>query len=218
MAPTFPPTCERLPTCSTVGALKRNLATVTRIRREAGCENSACDQGIGDAGGVSADARPPRWHHRQRRARGASRPREVGKEVHVYAPAYAQGEVERLAAIADHIYSIRPNSWRASARSREGSRPQDRRAPQPRLLERHPRRPYSTTRARPARNSAPRARRSICSRGATSTSCTSMRSARAWPMARAGPHQPRRARVRPIYPQGQGGEFRRRPLHQQARL
>jgi carboxynorspermidine decarboxylase len=33
---------------------------------------------------------------------------EFGKEVHVYAPAYAPGEVERLTEIADHIYFNSP--------------------------------------------------------------------------------------------------------------
>ena len=33
---------------------------------------------------------------------------EFGKEVHVYAPAYAPGEVERLTSLADHIYFNSP--------------------------------------------------------------------------------------------------------------
>jgi carboxynorspermidine decarboxylase len=33
---------------------------------------------------------------------------EFGREVHVYAPAYAPGEVARLTAIADHIYANSP--------------------------------------------------------------------------------------------------------------
>ncbi len=42
------------------------------------------------------------------RVRGADGARGVGREVHVYAPAYGPGEIERLTGIADHIYANSP--------------------------------------------------------------------------------------------------------------
>ncbi len=91
-----------------VAALKRNLQTVARLKREAGCKvliatkawampaafplvREVCD---GSTASGEYEARL-----------GAE---EFGKEVHVYAPAYAPGEVERLTAWAHHIYFNSP--------------------------------------------------------------------------------------------------------------
>jgi carboxynorspermidine decarboxylase len=91
-----------------VAALKRNLATAARIRREAGVKMLLATkawampaafpfmQGVLDGTTASGE-------YEARLGR-----EEFGKEVHVYAPAYAPGEVERLTAIADHIYFNSP--------------------------------------------------------------------------------------------------------------
>ncbi len=91
-----------------VAALKRNLATVARIRREAGCKVLLATKAwampaafplvreVLDGSTASGEYEARMGHE------------EFGKEVHVYAPAYAPGEVERLIPIADHIYFNSP--------------------------------------------------------------------------------------------------------------
>ncbi|MDX2155611.1 MAG: carboxynorspermidine decarboxylase [Hyphomicrobiaceae bacterium] len=91
-----------------VAALKRNLATVARIRREAGCKILLASK----AWAMPAAFPMMRDHLDGTTASGEYEARlgreEFGKEVHVYAPAYAPGEVERLTAIAEHIYFNSP--------------------------------------------------------------------------------------------------------------
>jgi carboxynorspermidine decarboxylase len=92
-----------------VAALKRNLATAARIKREAGVRVLLATkawampaafplmQGVLDGTTASGE-----YEARMGRE-------DFGREVHVYAPAYAPGEVERLTAIADHIYFNSPD-------------------------------------------------------------------------------------------------------------
>ncbi|MGE0767634.1 MAG: carboxynorspermidine decarboxylase [Hyphomicrobiaceae bacterium] len=89
-------------------ALKRNLATVRRIRREAGCKVLLATKAwaMPAAFPMMRDALDGTTASGEYEARMGAE--EFGKEVHVYAPAYAPGEVERLAAIADHIYFNSP--------------------------------------------------------------------------------------------------------------
>ena len=91
-----------------VAALERNLAVVRRIRREAGCKILLA---------TKAWAMPAVFHLMRDSLDGTTASgeyearlgrEEFGKEVHVYAPAYAPGEVERLTRIADHIYFNSP--------------------------------------------------------------------------------------------------------------
>jgi carboxynorspermidine decarboxylase len=91
-----------------VAALKRNLATVERIRREAGCKVLLATKAWAMPAAFplmrgSLDGTTASGEYEARMGR-----EEFGKEVHVYAPAYAPGEVERLTAIADHIYFNSP--------------------------------------------------------------------------------------------------------------
>ncbi len=131
-------------------------------------------------------------------------------------PAYGPGEVERLTAHRrPHLFQ-----FTRADRARTASLPRPpaarRHAHQSRLLQRHPRRRAAMTPARPARASAPRARRSIFCRGARSTSSTCTRCAD--PARRLGrPDRACRARVRALPSPGESGEFRRRPFHQQSR-
>lgn len=91
-----------------VAALKRNLETAARVKREAGVRMLLATkawampaafplmQGVLDGTTASGE-------YEARLGR-----EEFGREVHVYAPAYAPGEVARLTAIADHIYANSP--------------------------------------------------------------------------------------------------------------
>jgi carboxynorspermidine decarboxylase len=91
-----------------VAALKRNLATVARIRREAGCKVLLATKAwaMPAAFPMMRDALDGTTASGEFEARlGAE---EFGKEVHVYAPAYGPGEVERLLPLADHIYFNSP--------------------------------------------------------------------------------------------------------------
>jgi carboxynorspermidine decarboxylase len=91
-----------------VAALKRNLATVARIRREAGCKVLLATKAWAMPAAFPLmrevlDGSTASGEYEARMGR-----EEFGKEVHVYAPAYAPGEVERLIPIADHIYFNSP--------------------------------------------------------------------------------------------------------------
>ena len=108
MAPQFPTDIATPAYVLDVAALRRNLATVARIRREAGCKvllatkawaMPAAFQLMRD----TLDGTTASGEYEARLGR-----EEFGKEVHVYAPAYAAGEVERLTAYSDHIYFNSP--------------------------------------------------------------------------------------------------------------
>ncbi|MFN3623392.1 MAG: carboxynorspermidine decarboxylase [Hyphomicrobium sp.] len=91
-----------------VAALKRNLATVERIRREAGCKILLATKAWAMPAAFPLmqdplDGTTASGEHEARLGR-----EEFGKEVHVYAPAYSPGEVERVTAYADHIYFNSP--------------------------------------------------------------------------------------------------------------
>jgi carboxynorspermidine decarboxylase len=91
-----------------VAALKRNLDTVARIRREAGCKVLLATKAwaMPAAFPLMRDVLDGTTASGEYEARlGAE---EFGKEVHVYAPAYSPGEVGRLTKLADHIYFNSP--------------------------------------------------------------------------------------------------------------
>jgi carboxynorspermidine decarboxylase len=91
-----------------VAALKRNLATVRRIRQEAGCKVLLATKAwaMPAAFPLMRDSLDGTTASGEYEARMGHE--EFGKEVHVYAPAYAPGEVERLTRLADHIYFNSP--------------------------------------------------------------------------------------------------------------
>jgi len=91
-----------------VAALKRNLATAARIKREAGVKILLATKAwaMPAAFPLMTDVLDGTTASGEYEARMGRE--EFGKEVHVYAPAYAPGEVERLTAIADHIYFNSP--------------------------------------------------------------------------------------------------------------
>jgi carboxynorspermidine decarboxylase len=91
-----------------VAALQRNVATVARIRREAGCKVLLATKAWALPAAFPLmrevlDGTTASGEYEARLGR-----EEFGKEVHVYAPAYAEGEVQRLAAFADHLYFNSP--------------------------------------------------------------------------------------------------------------
>ncbi len=85
-------------------ALKANMATAARIKRETGCKILLATKAFSlpaafplmretlDGTTASGEYEARMGHE------------EFGKEVHVYSPAYFPGEVERLTKIAKHIY------------------------------------------------------------------------------------------------------------------
>lgn len=91
-----------------VAKLKANLVIADRIRREAGCKILLATK----AWAMPAAFPLMRDHLDGTTASGEYEARmgfeEFGKEVHVYAPAYGPGEVERVLAYADHIYFNSP--------------------------------------------------------------------------------------------------------------
>jgi carboxynorspermidine decarboxylase len=91
-----------------VAALKRNLATTARIKREAGCKILLATKAWAMPAAFplmrdTLDGTTASGEFEARMGR-----EEFGKEVHVYAPAYGPGEVGRLTGIADHIYFNSP--------------------------------------------------------------------------------------------------------------
>ncbi|WP_072396898.1 carboxynorspermidine decarboxylase [Hyphomicrobium sp. CS1GBMeth3] len=91
-----------------VAALKRNLATATRVKREAGVKVLLATKAWAMPAAFPLmqdvlDGTTASGEYEARMGR-----EEFGREVHVYAPAYAPGEVARLTEIADHIYANSP--------------------------------------------------------------------------------------------------------------
>ena len=91
-----------------VAALKRNLATAARIKSEAGCKILLATKSwaMPDAFPLMRDTLDGTTASGEYEARLGHE--EFGKEVHVYAPAYGPGEVERVIPLADHIYFNSP--------------------------------------------------------------------------------------------------------------
>ncbi len=92
-----------------VAALKRNLSTAARIKREAGIKILLATKAWAMPAAFPLmrdilDGTTASGLYEARMGR-----EEFGKEVHVYAPAYAPGEVEHLTKLADHIYFNTPS-------------------------------------------------------------------------------------------------------------
>ncbi|MEZ5844480.1 MAG: carboxynorspermidine decarboxylase [Hyphomicrobiaceae bacterium] len=92
-----------------VAALKRNMAVAARVKREAGIKMLLATKAWAMPAAFplmrdTLDGTTASGEYEARLGR-----EEFGKEVHVYAPAYAPGEVERLTRIADHIYFNSPS-------------------------------------------------------------------------------------------------------------
>jgi carboxynorspermidine decarboxylase len=87
-----------------IAKLKRNLATVTRLKAATGCKVilavKACSQfSLFDVMRESLDGTTASGLYEARLGH-----EEFGKEVHVYSPAYTASEIDELAPISDHLY------------------------------------------------------------------------------------------------------------------
>lgn len=94
-----------------VGLLKRNLKTAERVKRETGCKILLATKSwaIPAAFPIMRDTLDGTTASGEYEARLGRE--EFGKEIHVYAPAYDPGEVQRLTGIAEHIYFNSPGDF-----------------------------------------------------------------------------------------------------------
>ncbi len=108
MAPRLPAELRTPAYVLDVAKLKQNLATAARIKREAGVKILLATKAwaMPAAFPLMRDTLDGTTASGEQEARLGRE--EFGKEVHVYAPAYGPGEVERLVGIADHIYFNSP--------------------------------------------------------------------------------------------------------------
>src|SRR6185436_4042249 len=104
MIPNIPPDIRTPAYVLDVAALKRNLATAARIKRESGAKVLLATKAwaMPAAFPIMRDILDGTTASGEYEARLGRE--EFGKEVHVYAPAYTEAEIEALVAIADHIY------------------------------------------------------------------------------------------------------------------
>ena len=109
MPPTLPTFIRTPAYVLDVAALKRNMTTAARIRREAGCKILLATKSwaMPDAFPLIRDALDGTTASGEYEARLGRE--EFGREVHVYTPAYEPGEVERLLPLADHVYFNSPS-------------------------------------------------------------------------------------------------------------
>ncbi len=123
-----------------VAALKRNLATAARIKREAGVKILLATKAwaMPAAFPMMRDILDGTTASGEQEARLGRE--EFGKEVHVYAPAYGPGEIERLIGIADHIYFNSPGQIARHIEIGGGRWPRCRHPHQSGLFARHARR------------------------------------------------------------------------------
>ena len=122
-------------------ALKRNLARAARIKREAGCKILLATKAFAlpAAFPMMRDVLDGTTASGEYEARLGHD--EFGKEVHVYSPAYADGEVERLTKLAQHIYFNSPEQMTKNLPVlKSASGVEDRHPHQSRLFECHARR------------------------------------------------------------------------------
>ena len=113
-----PPLAAALPKISTpayvadMAALRRNLETADRIRKEAGCRVLLALKAFAmpvlfPLMRESLDGTTASGLHEARLGR-----EEFGREVHVYSPAYTESSLRELASVADHIYFNSPDQIR----------------------------------------------------------------------------------------------------------
>ncbi|KAB2849747.1 MAG: carboxynorspermidine decarboxylase [Hyphomicrobiaceae bacterium] len=117
MAPQIPQGIKTPAYVLDVARLKTNLATAARIKRESGARILLATKAWAMPAAFPLlrdvlDGTTASGEYEARLGR-----EEFGKEVHVYAPAYAPGEVERLTGIADHIYFNSPGQLKKHLRA-----------------------------------------------------------------------------------------------------
>ncbi len=112
MQPRLPPDIHTPAYVLDVAALKRNIATAARIKRETGCKILLATKSWAMPAAFplirdTLDGTTASGEYEARMGR-----EEFGKEVHVYAPAYTEPEVKALCELADHIYFNSPSQVR----------------------------------------------------------------------------------------------------------
>ena len=113
MAPQIPKNIKTPAYVLDVARLRANVATAARVKRESGAKILLATKAWAMPAAFPLmrdvlDGTTASGEYEARMGR-----EEFGKEVHVYAPAYAPGEVERLIGIADHIYFNSPGQLKA---------------------------------------------------------------------------------------------------------
>ena len=112
MTPKFPPSIATPAYVLDTSLLARNMATAARIKRETGCKILLATKAFALPAAFplmreTLDGTTASGEYEARLGRV-----EFGKEVHAYSPAYTEGEVARLAKLADHIYFNSPDQIR----------------------------------------------------------------------------------------------------------
>lgn len=112
MTPKFPPNIATPAYVLDTSLLARNMATAARIKRETGCKILLATKAFALPAAFplmrdTLDGTTASGEYEARLGR-----EEFGKEVHAYSPAYTEGEVARLAKLADHIYFNSPDQIR----------------------------------------------------------------------------------------------------------
>src|SRR5690606_33635543 len=92
-----------------IARLEANMSTAARIRRETGARILLATKAFAMPAAfplmrATLDGTTASGEYEARLGR-----EEFGKEVHVYAPAYTDAEVESLVALADHVYFNSPS-------------------------------------------------------------------------------------------------------------
>ena len=122
MLPKLPPDIRTPAYVLDVAALKHNLKTAARIKHETGCRILLATKSWAMPAAFplmrdTLDGTTASGEYEARMGR-----EEFGKEVHVYAPAYGPGEVERLTELADHIYLNSPSQVAQLSALRQGGK------------------------------------------------------------------------------------------------
>ena len=112
MTPKFPANITTPAYVLDTSLLARNMATAARIKRETGCKILLATKAFALPAAFplmrdTLDGTTASGEYEARLGR-----EEFGKEVHAYSPAYIEGEVARLAKLADHIYFNSPDQIR----------------------------------------------------------------------------------------------------------
>ena len=107
-APNLPTTLRTPAYVADMSRLATNMATAARIKRETGAKvllasKSFAMPAVFPLMRETLDGTTASGEYEARLGR-----EEFGKEVHVYAPAYGEGEVQRLTGLAEHIYFNSP--------------------------------------------------------------------------------------------------------------
>ena len=95
-----------------LGALEANLAVLADVQRRAGCTILLALKGFAQWSTFPLIRRHLAGATASSIAEARLAREELGGEVHAYAPAYSEGDMHELVALADHIVLNSPAQWR----------------------------------------------------------------------------------------------------------